>query len=124
MDITPQLPEGAKILKGYGDGGFVVNEDRIEGNIFIAPEYCELWQLGSAEEITPDDFSFLAKHKDNIDILLIGCGKDHKPLPEAIKRYVKSFDIVAEMMATGAACRTYNVLVSEGRKVAAVLIAV
>ena len=56
-------------------------------------------------------------------MLLIGCGARIAPLPKAVRDGLREAGIGADTMDTGAACRTFNILVSEGRRVAAALIA-
>jgi uncharacterized protein len=124
MDITPQIPDGHKILTGYGNGGFSVNKEPLDGHLFIMAGHCQAWQVADATELSFDDFIFLDSYQDNIDVLLLGCGLEHKPLPPSLARALKQKGIICEMMTTGAACRTYNVLLSESRNVAAALIAV
>ncbi|HET6224238.1 MAG TPA: Mth938-like domain-containing protein, partial [Dongiaceae bacterium] len=59
-----------------------------------------------------------------IDLLLVGCGARMAPLPPALRQALRQIGVVMEPMDTGAACRTYNVLMAEGRRVCAALIAV
>ena len=59
-----------------------------------------------------------------VEILLIGTGSAMAPIPPALRALLRSRGIGCDGMDTGAACRTYNVLLAEGRRVAAVLIAV
>ncbi|TGT19415.1 hypothetical protein EN817_31340, partial [Mesorhizobium sp. M3A.F.Ca.ET.174.01.1.1] len=61
---------------------------------------------------------------DKVEILLVGTGKDLRPLPAALRAAMKEAGISADPMSTGAAVRTYNVLLAEDRAVAAALIAV
>jgi len=59
-----------------------------------------------------------------IELLLVGCGSKTVFIPENLRAELKSSDIVVETMDTGAACRTFNVLISEDRRVAAALVPV
>lgn len=59
-----------------------------------------------------------------VDVCLIGCGRQLLPLPSALRAALKAAAVPHDLMDTGAACRTYNVLAGEGRAVAAALIAV
>lgn len=124
MDITPLIPQGRKVLNGYGGGSFTVNEEDINGNIFISPENVISWNVNNPEEITSDDFAELLSKEKDIELILIGCGEKHKVISSELRNYFRSRDINVEMMTTSAACRTYNVLLSEERKVSAALIAV
>jgi uncharacterized protein len=124
MDITPLIPVGKKVIHAYGGGTFTINEEKIQGNILIFPDKVEIWPVSKFEEIVPASFSDLDELSKKIEILLIGCGDKHQPLPKLLKESFIAHGISGEMMLTGAACRTYNVLLSEGRRVAAALIAV
>ena len=61
---------------------------------------------------------------DGIEILLVGTGKELKPLPPALRQAFREAGISADPMSTGAAVRTYNVLLAEDRAVAAALVAI
>ena len=60
----------------------------------------------------------------SVELLLVGTGVDLVPVPDALRRSLKAAGIVAEPMATGAAARTYNILLGENRRVGAALLAV
>ena len=74
--------------------------------------------------MTPADFSRLLAEADGIEILLVGTGRELRPLPAALRAAFKEVRISADPMSTGAAVRTYNVLLAEDRAVAAALVAV
>jgi len=59
----------------------------------------------------------------NVDLLLLGCGARMAMVPAALRQQLRDAGVVIEAMDTGAACRTYNVLMADGRRVAAALIA-
>lgn len=82
------------------------------------------WPVASAADLKPDDLAPVQARADSIDILLIGAGPVFGPEPEGLRAALKAVGIALEWMDTGAACRTYNVLIGEGRRVAAALIAV
>jgi uncharacterized protein len=123
MDITPIIPQGKNIIRGYGNMAFKINDDEYKGNIVLLPNQVEIWDAKAGGEIVAKSLEIITKN-DEIEILLIGCGEVHIPLPQDLSRYFSSFNIGVEIMTTGAACRTYNVLLAEGRNVAAALIAV
>ena len=60
--------------------------------------------------------------RGGIEILLIGCGRRMVPLPKVLREELRAAGIVADAMDTGAACRTYNILLAEDRRVAAALL--
>lgn len=124
MDITPLIAEGSYILQGYGNGGFKVNGEVVKGNLLLLPSGVFPWPITTIETLTVESFQPLLQAKMGVDILLVGCGKKMAPLPAALKQQLKNYGIAVEVMDTGAACRTYNVLLSEGRNVAVAVVAV
>lgn len=125
MDITPLISEEKKVIKGYGAGIFKINSDEVfTQSICVLPDSVHHWQAQQPQDITLESLQIIINHKDDVELLLIGCGETHQPLPPPLHRQLKEHGIATEMMTTGAACRTYNVLLGEGRKVAAALLVV
>ena len=62
--------------------------------------------------------------EDRVDLLLIGCGAESVLLPRALRESIRAYGVGLEVLDTGAACRTFNLLLPESRRVAAALIAV
>lgn len=124
MDITPVLGKAKLAITGYGDGGFKINHEFIKGSLLVFPERSEAWVVGDISTLTTHDFQRVIETVPLVELLLIGTGKFTTPLNPEIKSLLKSQNIAVEIMDSGAACRTYNVLLSEERRVAAALIAV
>ena len=124
MEITPLIPEGRQVIESYGDGRFRVSGVPIEGSILILPTATFPWPAVDPSGFTLDSFSPLLAADPPVEILLVGCGKRLVPLAPALKAALRERGIGADPMDTGAACRTYNVLMAEGRRVAAALLAV
>ena len=124
MDITPLVPKDRQTISHYGNGGFVVNDIAHKGNILIAPHAVSEWAASDIKDATPESFAPLLGGTDPIEILLIGTGAAFAPLPAALRDYFREKGIAVDAMDTGAACRTYTVLLAEGRALAAALIAV
>jgi uncharacterized protein len=82
------------------------------------------WEPANPLALTATDFEKLFNETEKIEVLLVGTGKDLRPLPAALRAALKAAGISADPMSTGAAVRTYNVLLAEDRAVAAALIAV
>jgi uncharacterized protein len=122
MDITPVLAESAQRITAYGGGVIRVNQEEYKQSIIVKPETVSLWQdAGTAES----QLLKLAAELTDIEVLLIGTGLQGEFVPPAIRNALKDqIGAGIEIMDTGAACRTYNVLLAEGRKVAAALITV
>lgn len=127
-DITPLIPEGKKIIEAYGNSGFKVNNEKFESSIIILPDFLYQIDIKNFSEINEANFEKLfekiIEHQNLIEVLLVGCGQAIDFLPRALEQKLKQNNIIIDYMDTGAACRTYNVLLSEQRNVAAFLIAV
>lgn len=125
MDITPLVPKGRQLIQAYGDGGFRISGTRYEGSVWVLPEVTMAWpvaQLGDMDENAMRDL--IAQAARQVSILLIGTGRSMLPLPKSFRQQCRDAGIAVEPMDTGAACRTYNVLLTEERAVAAALVAV
>ncbi|TIV10589.1 MAG: hypothetical protein E5W00_06850, partial [Mesorhizobium sp.] len=94
------------------------------GSLLCLPSGIYGWEPADPLALTAADFAKLLNEADKVEILLVGAGKDLKPLPAALRTALKAAGIAADPMSTGAAVRTYNVLLAENRAVAAALIAV
>jgi len=120
MDITPVIDANAQVVRSYAPGRFNVAGTVYEHAIVVFPDKTEAWNIGHCGDgFSAGDFDVF--HDAEIDILLVGCGAAGVFLPE-LRKKLKEQGIAADFMDTGAACRTYNVLMAEGRRVAAALI--
>jgi uncharacterized protein len=124
MDITPLIKEGTNIITSYGNLGFSINKTRYEGSLLLLPSLIIPAPSLSIEVIDPSIIDLIIEHKAQIELLLIGCGTNHRHTPPFLKQLLYPYGIACDTMTTGAACRTFNVLLSEERKVAALLIAI
>jgi uncharacterized protein len=125
MDITPLVPKGRQIIHAYGDGGFRISGTRYQGSVWILPEITLPWQACRLDQLDVDSLeALIAPAAPQVEILLIGTGPTMLPLPSVLRQICSKRGIAVEQMDTGAACRTYNVLLIEERSVAAALIAV
>lgn len=125
VDITPLLPSGRQVLESYGEGRFRVSGQYHEGSILLLPERVLAWPVARFEALSLDSLApLLAPDAGAVELLLLGCGPRMRLVPGALRAALRAQGIGCEPMDTGAACRTYNVLLAEGRAVAAALIAV
>ncbi len=124
LDITPSMPVGRQIIQSYGDYRFRVSDVVFDSPVLVFPNETITWTVSSIDKLSLDVFSDVIKADPAIDILLIGCGKDIALIPPVLRGEIKAVGIKIEPMATGAACRTFNVLTTEDRRVAAALIPV
>jgi len=122
LDVTPLIPAGRQVIESYGRTGFRVSGVGYEGAILVFPETTLPWEgIGSFGDL---DAAHLAAvmERGGVEILLVGCGRRMLPLAGALRARLREAGIVADAMDTGAACRTYNVLLAEDRRVAAALL--
>lgn len=115
---------GRAPVDAYGDGGFRFADMSHRGSILCLPSGIYAWQPADPLALRPADFERLFAEADKVEILLVGMGKELRPLPAELRAALKEAKISADPMSTGAAVRTYNVLLAEDRAVAAALIAV
>ncbi|WP_299659805.1 Mth938-like domain-containing protein [uncultured Ruegeria sp.] len=107
----------AQPVDGYGPGFFRIGGQVYNGTIVTGPTGTSAW--GGYSEVDA-----LLALSDHIDVLFIGTGKDLIHIPADLRDALEGAGLGVEIMNSPAACRTYNVLLSEGRRVALALIPV
>jgi uncharacterized protein len=116
---------GRAPIESYGNGGFRFAGMSHHGSLLCLPSGIHGWKGAPGPDAI--DLASLANvfaEASDIEILLIGTGNALVPLAAAVRDRCRAEHIVADSMATGAAVRTFNVLLAEDRAVAAALIAV
>jgi uncharacterized protein len=118
MDLTPLASAGRQLIERYNAQGFQVSGAVYAGPVLVFADRTVLWEnpLVSAEGLAP-----VIAH-GGVELVLIGLGKRGAPVASALRVALKAHGIGVEAMDTGAACRTYNVLLAEDRLVAAALL--
>jgi len=104
-------------IDGYGQGFFRVGGKKYQSAVLVLPAGVSTW--GGF-----DDTPAVLEHVADIDVLFVGTGAEIAHLPLAFRTTLEDAGIGVEAMASPAACRTYNVLLSEGRRVAVALLPV
>ena len=122
LDVSPALSLDKQYIQSYSDTSFKVSDKIYNCPILVFPDLTEKWILYEENELSKKSFKTLLELSNKPEILLLGCGKGAKMLPEEIRDLMGNQGIVVEPMGTGAACRTFNVLVLEERNVAAALL--
>ena len=119
MDITPALVEGAQRITAYSAQFIRVNEENFTPPIIVQAMCVDEWK---APALTVYGVETLLEQLDDTEVLLIGAGASGAFLDPELRQIIREkTGAGVEVMSTGAACRTYNVLLAEGRKVAAAL---
>ncbi|MFT6558660.1 Mth938-like domain-containing protein [Sneathiella sp.] len=123
QDISGLPKEGQQLINSYGEGGFRVSGVRHEGSVIVFPDETTSWAVVDLGELTLDSLDTVMQATPPVEILLIGCGASMGFIDDSIRRPLREKGITIDSMDSGAAARTYNVLLLEGRRVAAALIA-
>jgi uncharacterized protein len=120
---TPFYP-GRAPIDAYGNGGFRFAGMSHRGSILCLPSGIRGWKPSNLQELSLATLGSILNERMDFELLLLGTGDMLQHPGVEVRGALADAGIRAEPMATGAACRTYNVLLAEGRAVAAALIAV
>lgn len=120
MEISLHQPKSALIIESYGATGFRISGVEHQGGVMLKAEACAPWLGADALDQT----ALLAAREflDGCEVVLVGTGKRTQFMPPSQRAALRAAGLVIEVMDTGAACRTYNVLLGDGRKVGALLL--
>ena len=119
------LPNATRnVITGYGNGGFRIGDRRHEGSLIVFPDVVMAWPVAGMPDVTPAVLAEVVARSQRVDILLLGCGDASGEPARDVRDFLRPNGIVVDAMTTGAACRTYNILMAEERLVAAALVAV
>lgn len=115
---------GRRRIDAYGGGGFRFADLSHRGSLLGLPSGMWAWPYASAAELDASALTSILREAEEIDMLLLGLGADIAGVRPELRAALKAAGITVDPMSTGAAVRTWNVLIGEGRRVAAALIAV
>ena len=121
MDVTLLVSKDRQLMESYGDGALKLSGDFCTAPVIIFPEHCFSFETFEAYESDFKKLREVFQKSDNPSMLLFGTGKNRCLLPKIEKEFVQQQNCVLDVMNTGSACRTFNVLCAEDRRVAAVL---
>lgn len=121
MKLHLSTATGVHMITGYGDGYVEVNARRYEASLILLPDQLIAnWPVPKFAALTGRHLSILVEYRP--EIVLLGTGRRQHFPPPAMLAELIMHDIGLEVMDSQAACRTYNILAAEGRRVAAALI--
>jgi uncharacterized protein len=118
MELTQLVPPGRQVIERYAASGFRVSGAIYAGPVLVFPDVTLVWAEAA---LTAESLAPVVAH-GGVELLLLGLGRRMMPLASGLRGALKASGIVIEAMDTGAACRTYNVLLAEDRHVAAALL--
>jgi uncharacterized protein len=120
VKLHASSPSGLNTITGYGEGYVMVNGERRNSSLVVLPDRIVDWDPTSFDALTAQDFIFLKEL--NVEILLLGTGPRQRFPHPRLAAALAQAGIGLEVMDVQAACRTYNILVAEERRVAAALL--
>ena len=120
MKLHPSSRASAQTITAYGDDYVMVNGARRDASAVVTPERIVAWENRTFEELTREDFTFLAGL--GVEIVLLGTGSRQRFPHPRLSAPLAAARVGLEVMDLKAACRTYNILVAEERKVALALL--
>jgi uncharacterized protein len=120
MKLHASTPGGVQLVTAYGDDYVVVNGVRHEESIVVLPSRVVEWRGHAFDKLTKEDFGFLGSL--DAEIVLLGTGLQQRFPHPRLTGALTQAGIGLEVMDVQAACRTYNILVAEERRVAAALL--
>ena len=120
MKLHASAPSALNTFTAYGEGYVVVNSQRHESNLIVLPEKVVPWDVAEFAVIKESDFQIFIDM--NLEILLLGTGPKQRFPDPRLTRALAAKRIGVETMDLQAACRTYNILMAEERRVAAALL--
>lgn len=120
MKLHASAPSALNTFTAYGEGYVLINSQRHEANLIVLPEQLLPWSAASFDALKEEDFQGLLDL--SLEIVLLGTGpKQRFPHPR-LTRALTARRVGVEAMDLHAACRTYNILMAEERRVAAALL--
>ena len=120
MKLHASVPRGVNTITGYGEDYVMVNGERRDSSVVVLPDRIEQWPVKGFEQLSAEDFTFLQQLQ--AEIVLLGTGRRQRFPHPRLTAALAQARIGLEVMDVQAACRTYNILVAEERKVAAALL--
>ena len=119
----PHLPQRVPI-ESFGNGGFSFGGMSHRGSLLCLPSGLWAWPVARVADIDEAALAPVFAEADDIGLFLLGVGRDRWIMPDALQAQFRARKISVEVARTGTAVSTYNILLGEGRRVAAALIAV
>ncbi len=120
---TPD-PSQVQLIRSYGPGHFLIGQRDWRSPVLVMPALTVAWSVARAEELSLDNLAPLREAPVPTELLVLGCGPRAIFVAPDKRALLKGAGLGLEVVDTGSACRIYNVLLAEGRRVAAALIPV
>ena len=124
LDKTLPAPDPAQVqvIRTYGPGHFLISDRDWREPVLVTPSATSPWPVARAEELSAANVAAVRAGAAPAELLVVGCGSRSVFVPPPVRAALKGIGLSLEVVDTGSACRMYNVLLAEGRRVAAALI--
>jgi len=119
---APESGDAPHLVRSYGGGRIVVMNNEWREPLLVWARGMAPWRVGSAAEVAPENLGAVLALVPPPELLVLGCGRRGIALPPDRRAILKSRGLAVEVVDTGAACRLYNMLVAESRRVVAALV--
>ncbi len=120
MKIHLESGVGQNLIRAYAPGSITINSKAYDRSLIVTPAQVMDWPPASFDELLAAHFEMIAGMK--LEVVILGTGSKLRFPPPGLTRALVEAQVGLEVMDTGAACRTYNILMSDGRRVAAALL--
>jgi len=117
------LPRQA-LIDAHGGGGFRFADMSHRGSLLCLPDGIWAWPVAAAAALTEDALAPVFARAGDLDFFILGAGAEPWVMPQALRTRFRDSHLSVDTMTTGPAVRTYNVMLMEGRRVGAGLIAI
>lgn len=115
-------PRQVQVIRTYGPGRILISDREWREPVLVTPTVTRPWTVTRAEDLSLASLAVLKDAPVPTELLVLGCGARAIFVPPALRAELKAAGLAVEVVDTGSACRIYNVLLAEGRRVAAALI--
>jgi uncharacterized protein len=121
MKLHLTQAEGQQLITAYDSDSISVNHQRYTHSLLVLPTEIKTdWRVADFDALSLADFDYIANLKP--EVVLLGTGSKHRFIHPKLTQTLTQMGVAVECMSTDAACRTYNILMAEGRLVVAALI--
>lgn len=121
MDITPRIAASSQVIQSYANGGFKIAGKAYAGAVIVTQDSVMPFAGPGFSDLNEGALKDIVAGLPPLEVLLIGAGASAVMPPPFVRAASREIGIGVDIMDTGAACRTFNVLLTEGRQVAALL---
>jgi uncharacterized protein len=124
IDKTLPAPDPAQVqvIRTYGPGHFLISDRDWREPVLVTPTGTSAWPVARADQLAPANVAAVTRSAHPAELLVVGCGARAAFISPVVRAELKAAGLSLEVMDTGSACRLYNVLLAEGRRVAAALV--